>query len=173
MVCVFRRNPCTELVALSTIFVAVLSVTFMAHFLGNQQRSEALVLKQIRWATTPVFTTLLGHIRYLHHTMVCHSFVVRATLRACSQSSPSTNKGEITMETFTITTVYPDGRTESRDATAEEVAQREADLVAFAAEEEARQQAIADAEAAKASAQAKLAALGLTEAEIAAITGIS
>jgi DNA-directed RNA polymerase specialized sigma24 family protein len=74
---------------------------------------------------------------------------------------------------FTITTVYPDGRTETREATAEEVAQREADLVAFAAEEEARQQAIAEREAAKASAQAKLGALGLTEAEIAAITGIS
>jgi len=76
------------------------------------------------------------------------------------------------METFTITTVYPDGRTESRDATNEEVAQREADLVAFAAEEEARQQAIADAEAAKQSAKDKLAALGLTEEEIRAIAGI-
>jgi hypothetical protein len=31
---------------------------------------------------------------------------------------------------FTITTVYPDGRTESREATAEEVAQREADILA-------------------------------------------
>lgn len=71
----------------------------------------------------------------------------------------------------TITTVYPDGRTESREATPEEVAQREADLVAFAAEEEARQQAIADAEAAKASARAKLAALGLTDAEIDALRG--
>jgi hypothetical protein len=29
--------------------------------------------------------------------------------------------------TFTITTVYPDGTTETRDATPEEVAQREAD----------------------------------------------
>jgi hypothetical protein len=76
------------------------------------------------------------------------------------------------METFTITTVYPDGRTESRDATNEEVAQREADLVALAAEEEARQQAIADAEAAKQSAKDKLAALGLTEEEIRAIAGI-
>jgi hypothetical protein len=76
------------------------------------------------------------------------------------------------MEAFTITTVYPDGRTESRDATPEEVAQREADLAAFAAEEEARQQAIAEAEAAKASARAKLEALGLNEAEIAAIAGI-
>lgn len=71
----------------------------------------------------------------------------------------------------TITTVYPDGRTESREATPEEVAQREADLVAFAAEEAARQQAIAEAEAAKASARAKLAALGLTDEEINALRG--
>lgn len=69
----------------------------------------------------------------------------------------------------TITTVYPDGRTESREATPEEVAQREADLVAFAAEEAARQQAIADAEAARASAIAKFEAMGLTADEIAAI----
>jgi len=78
----------------------------------------------------------------------------------------------MSIEPFQVTTVYPDGRTETRDATAEEVAQREADLVAFAAEEEARQQAIAEAEAAKASARAKLEALGLNEAEIAAIAGI-
>jgi hypothetical protein len=75
------------------------------------------------------------------------------------------------METFTITTVYPDGRTETRDATPEEVAQREADLVAFAAEEEARQQAIAEAEATRASALAKLEALGLSEEEARAIAG--
>ena len=76
------------------------------------------------------------------------------------------------METFTITTVYPDGRTESRDATPEEVAQREADLVAFAAEEEARQQAIADRDAARASAVAKLEALGLTTDEVSAAFGL-
>jgi hypothetical protein len=75
------------------------------------------------------------------------------------------------METFTITTVYPDGRTETRDATPEEVAQRDADLVAFAAEEEARQQAIAEAEATRASALAKLEALGLSEEEARAIAG--
>ncbi len=72
---------------------------------------------------------------------------------------------------FTITTVYPDGRTETRDATPEEVAQRDADLVAFAAEEEARQQAIAEAEATRASALAKLEALGLSEEEARAIAG--
>lgn len=72
---------------------------------------------------------------------------------------------------FTITTVYRDGTTETRDATPEEIAQREADLVAFAAEEAARQQAIADAEATKASAIAKLGALGLTLEEAAAIVG--
>lgn len=71
----------------------------------------------------------------------------------------------------TITTVYPDGTTETREATPEEVAQREADLLAFQADEEARQQAITDAEAAKESARAKLAALGLTDAEIDALRG--
>jgi DNA replication initiation complex subunit (GINS family) len=35
------------------------------------------------------------------------------------------------METFQITTVYADGRTEVRDATPEEIAQREADILAF------------------------------------------
>lgn len=54
--------------------------------------------------------------------------------------------------------------------TAEEIAQREADALAYA-----EQQAIADAEAAakaeaKASAEAKLAAIGLTADEIAALT---
>lgn len=72
---------------------------------------------------------------------------------------------------FTITTVYRDGTTETRDATAEEIAQREADLAAFQAEEAARQQAIADAEAAKESARTKLAALGLTDEEINALRG--
>ena len=73
--------------------------------------------------------------------------------------------------TFQITTVYPDGRTETRDATPEEVAQREADLAALAADEEARQQAIAETEALKQSAKNKLSALGLTDDEIRAITG--
>lgn len=76
------------------------------------------------------------------------------------------------IEPFEITTTYADGTVEKRWSTPEEIAQREADLVAFAAEEAARQQAIADAEAAKESARAKLAALGLSEAEIAAIAGI-
>ena len=73
---------------------------------------------------------------------------------------------------FTITTVYPDGRTESRDATPEEVAQREADLVAFEAERVAREQAIAEREAARASAVAKLEALGLTADEVSAAFGL-
>ncbi len=75
----------------------------------------------------------------------------------------------MSIEPFEITTVYPDGRTETRLATPEEVAQREADLVAFAAEEAAREQAIAEAEAKRASARAKLAALGLDDDEIDAI----
>jgi hypothetical protein len=61
------------------------------------------------------------------------------------------------------------GVTTEVELTAEEVAQREADAVAFAeikAAEEVAAQAKADA---KASAEAKLAALGLTADEIAAL----
>ena len=54
--------------------------------------------------------------------------------------------------------------------TEEELAQREADRVAYEAAEAERLAAEAEQEALKASAQAKLAALGLTEEEIAAIT---
>ena len=70
---------------------------------------------------------------------------------------------------YEITTVYPDGRTETRMATSEEVAQRDADLVAFEADRVAQEAAIAEAEAKRASARAKLAALGLDEDEINAI----
>jgi hypothetical protein len=73
---------------------------------------------------------------------------------------------------FTITTVYPDGRTETRDATPEEVAQRDADLVAFEAERVAREAAEAQVAAAKASAIAKLEALGLTTDEVSAAFGL-
>jgi len=73
---------------------------------------------------------------------------------------------------FTITTVYPDGRTETRDATPEEVAQRDADLVAFEAERIAREAAEAQAAATKASAIAKLEALGLTADEVSAAFGL-
>lgn len=56
------------------------------------------------------------------------------------------------------------------ELTAEEVAQREADALAFA-EQEAARQAEADAKAeAKASAQAKLKALGLSDDEVASLT---
>lgn len=72
------------------------------------------------------------------------------------------------MEPFEITTVYPDGRTETRLATPEEVAQREADLAAFEADRIAREQAEAEREAAKESARTKLAALGLTPDEVSA-----
>jgi len=73
------------------------------------------------------------------------------------------------LEPWIITTTYPDGRTEERLATAEEVAQREADIAAAEAQRVAEEQAKAEREAARASAQAKLAALGLTADEIAAI----
>lgn len=51
-----------------------------------------------------------------------------------------------------------------------EIAQLEADQVAFAARKAEEEAALAAAEAAKASAQAKLAALGLTAEEIAALS---
>ena len=54
--------------------------------------------------------------------------------------------------------------------TDEELAQREADIAAHQASEVTRLQAEADAQALKDSANAKLAALGLTADEIAAIT---
>jgi hypothetical protein len=62
------------------------------------------------------------------------------------------------------------GEVTERPLTAEEIAQREADLVAYEtrkAEEDAEKAAVA---AAKESAQAKLAALGLSADEIAALS---
>lgn len=73
------------------------------------------------------------------------------------------------MQPWTITTVYPDGRTEERLATPEEVAQREADIAAAEAQRVAEEEALAAREAAKASALAKLQALGLTVEEVQAI----
>jgi hypothetical protein len=54
--------------------------------------------------------------------------------------------------------------------TAEELAQRETDRLAYEAQEAARLVAEQEKETAKASANAKLKALGLTDSEIAAIT---
>jgi len=69
----------------------------------------------------------------------------------------------------TITTVYPDGRQETRPMTEEEIAQREADRIA-AEEQKAHQEAVmAVRETALASAKEKLAELGLTQEEIAAL----
>jgi hypothetical protein len=76
------------------------------------------------------------------------------------------------MQPWTITTTYPDGRTEERLATPEEVAQREADIAAAEAQRQAEEQARVEREAAKASALAKLQALGLTETEAQIIAGI-
>lgn len=73
------------------------------------------------------------------------------------------------LEPWTITTVYPDGRTEERLATLEEVAQREADEAAWVERKAREEAALAAREAALASARGKLAELGLTEAEIAAL----
>lgn len=63
------------------------------------------------------------------------------------------------------------GETNERAMTAEEIAQRDADAAAWIAEQAAREAAEAELAEAKASAEAKLAALGLTPAEIAALRG--
>jgi hypothetical protein len=62
------------------------------------------------------------------------------------------------------------GEVTERPLTAEEIAQREADAVAYAAEVAEREAAQAAVEAARASANEKLSALGLTTEEIAALT---
>ena len=62
------------------------------------------------------------------------------------------------------------GEVIERPLTAEELAQREADAAAHAAAEAEREAAEAAAVAAKESANAKLAALGLTAEEIAALS---
>lgn len=69
----------------------------------------------------------------------------------------------------TITTVYPDGRTEVRPMTEEEIAQREADIAAVAAQKAHEDEIMAAREEALASAKAKLAKLGLTDSEISAL----
>jgi len=63
-----------------------------------------------------------------------------------------------------------DGTQEVLPLTAEEIAQMETDRLAYEAQEAERLQAEAEQETLKASAQTKLAALGLTEEEIAALT---
>ena len=61
------------------------------------------------------------------------------------------------------------GVTTEVELTAEEIAQREVDAAAFAAEQAEREAAEAAKAAAKVSAEAKLAALGLSADEIAAL----
>jgi len=62
------------------------------------------------------------------------------------------------------------GVTTEVELTTEEIAQREADRIAFEAEQERLEQERLAAEELKASANAKLAALGLTPEEIQALT---
>jgi len=62
------------------------------------------------------------------------------------------------------------GEVVERPLTAEELAQREVDAAAFAAAQAEREATEAAAHAAKESAQSKLAALGLTAEEIAALS---
>lgn len=75
----------------------------------------------------------------------------------------------MSIEPFEITTIYPDGTSETRWSTPEEMAQREADAAAAAAEQAAREAEAAAKQAAKESALAKLSALGLTAEEAAAL----
>ena len=73
----------------------------------------------------------------------------------------------------TLTKVVVDcstGEQQVLPLTAEEIAQREADAAAFAAEQAAREAAAAAEAEAKASGIAKLMALGLTEEEAQALT---
>ena len=56
------------------------------------------------------------------------------------------------------------------ELTAEEIAQREADAIAYVAQEAEREAEATAKAAAKASAEAKLSALGLTAEEVAALT---
>lgn len=69
----------------------------------------------------------------------------------------------------TITTVYPDGRQETRPMTEEEIAQREADIANSEAQRIYEEGILAAREAALASAKAKLTKLGLTDGEISAL----
>lgn len=62
------------------------------------------------------------------------------------------------------------GEVIERPLTAEEITQREEDAAAYAIEKAERETAEAAAQAAKESAQSKLAALGLTAEEIAALS---
>lgn len=63
------------------------------------------------------------------------------------------------------------GITTEVELTAEEVAQREADALAWAEAEEVRLAAEVAKASAKASAESKLKALGLTDAEVSALIG--
>ena len=76
-------------------------------------------------------------------------------------TTPTPTAIEVNCETGEVTT---------RDLTAEEIAQREADAAAFAAEQAAKEAEAAAVAIAKASAEAKLAALGLSADEIAALS---
>ena len=67
--------------------------------------------------------------------------------------------------TFQITTVYPDGTTETRDATPAEVAQREADIAEAARLKQEEEAWLAEQQAKRTSAIDKLKTLGLTEEE--------
>ena len=64
------------------------------------------------------------------------------------------------------------GEVTERPLTAEEIAQREADAVKFAQEQAAKEAEEANKAALKQSAQEKLKALGLTDLEVAALSGI-
>ena len=74
--------------------------------------------------------------------------------------------------TYQITTSYPDGRTETRDATPEEVAQREADIAAAEEQRLAEEAAYLEHQTNLLGGLDKLINLGLTEPEAAAVSNI-
>ena len=71
------------------------------------------------------------------------------------------------MEPWTITTVYPDGTTEERLSTPEEVAQREADVAAWEQEKADREAAEAQAAADRQAAVDHARSLGFSDSMIA------
>jgi hypothetical protein len=173
------------------IVVALILLFFIAIAQALQATLSTMVL--------PIFQTMLGLIanplapmqlqkimplQHLQDLTPLYGLIVQQSLQlnllqmvelgSNTQARPYTESRTLNPKGKTMPTkIIVDcstGLTTEVELTAEEVAQREADAVAFAeikAAEEAAAQAKADA---KASAQAKLAALGLTADEIAALS---
>lgn len=72
---------------------------------------------------------------------------------------------------FKITTTYADGRVEERDATPEEVAQRDAQIAQIAEADRLMEEQLQAKQAARQAGITKLMELGLTEEQALAIAG--